>query len=60
MFMYRTGAAIPNVSDTDLANIQIYIPNNGAIDEISARIREAFELRQKSREQIEQIELEFI
>jgi type I restriction enzyme M protein len=57
MFMYRTGAAIPNVSDTDLANIMVYIPYNGEVDEVSKKIKKAFELRQESKNQIESIEL---
>ncbi|MEW6654168.1 MAG: N-6 DNA methylase, partial [Bacteroidota bacterium] len=35
MFMYRTGAAIPNVSDNDLLNIVIHVPEQKIIDEIS-------------------------
>jgi type I restriction enzyme M protein len=55
MFMYRTGAAIPNVSDADLANILIYVPYNGDVDRISKKIKKAFELRQESKNQIESI-----
>jgi type I restriction enzyme M protein len=58
MFMYRTGAAIPNVSDNDLSNIIIHLPNEKLIDEISKKMRKAFELRQESRNQIESIHLE--
>ena len=57
MFMYRTGAAIPNVSDTDLANIEIYIPFNGKKEIISHQIRKAFELKQEFKNQIESIAL---
>ena len=57
MFMYRTGAVIPNVSDTDLANILIYIPHNGEVSEISKKIKNAFDLRQESKNQIESIVL---
>ena len=59
MFMYRTGAAIPNVSDTDLANIIIHLPEQKTIDDISNKMKKAFELRQASKQQIESIELEF-
>ena len=55
MFMYRTGAAIPNVSDNDLANIIIHLPNEQTIDEISKKMEKSFELRQESRNQIESI-----
>ena len=58
MFMYRTGAAIPNVSDTDLANIIIHLPEQKTIDDISKKMKKAFELRQESKQQIESIELE--
>lgn len=58
MFMYRTGAAIPNVSDTDLANIIIHLPDQKTIDDISYKMKKAFELRQASKQQIESIELE--
>jgi len=58
MFMYRTGAAIPNVSDTDLTNIEIYVPLNGEKEIISNQIRKAFELKQEFKNQLENIELE--
>jgi type I restriction enzyme M protein len=58
MFMYRTGAAIPNVSDTDLANTVINLPSDEKIKEISSKMKKAFELRQESRNQIESISLE--
>jgi type I restriction enzyme M protein len=55
MFMYRTGAAIPNVSDTDLANTLINLPENNTIIDISNKMNRAFELRQESKNQIESI-----
>jgi len=60
MFMYRTGAAIPNVSDNDLLNIVIHIPEQKIIDEISNKMKHAFELRQESKKQIESINLELV
>ena len=60
MFMYRTGAAIPNVSDTDLANTLIHLPDDKIIKEISTKMKKAFELRQESRNQIESISLELV
>jgi type I restriction enzyme M protein len=57
MFMYRTGAAIPNVSDTDLYNAIIYIPNNGGVEKVSEKIKKSFYLREESKEQIESIKL---
>ena len=58
MFMYRTGAAIPNVSDTDLANIEVYEPFNGEKEIISNQIKKAFELKQEFKKQLENIMLE--
>jgi len=58
MFMYRTGAAIPNVSDSDLLNIVIHVPEQKIINEISSKMKNAFELRQESKKQIESIRLE--
>ena len=58
MFMYRTGAAIPNVSDTDLANIQIYVPLNEGKEIVSSQIKKAFELKQEFKNQLENIYLE--
>jgi type I restriction enzyme M protein len=57
--MYRTGAAIPNVSDTDLANTLINLPDDKMIIEISSKMKKSFELRQESRRQIESINFEF-
>ncbi|MBX2932004.1 MAG: N-6 DNA methylase [Chitinophagaceae bacterium] len=58
MFMYRTGAAIPNVSDIDLANIVIHFTDKKTIAEISDKMKKAFDLRQASKQQIESINLE--
>lgn len=57
MFMYRTGAAIPNVSDIDLANTIINLPDDSTIADISSKMKRAFELRQESKKQIESISL---
>lgn len=56
VFMYRTGAAIPSISDTDLENVLIFLPNKEEIDEISKKVKNAFELRDKSRKQFEAID----
>lgn len=55
MFMYRTGAAIPNVSDTDLMNIIIFLPSEENIQEISDKMKKSFDLRRESMECIENI-----
>jgi type I restriction enzyme M protein len=56
MFMYRTGAAIPNVSDSDLANILIYLPNEERQKHISDKVKRAFDLRKASKMELESIE----
>ncbi len=56
MFMYRTGAAIPNVSDSDLANILIYLPNEERQKHISDKVKRAFDLRKASKMVLESIE----
>ncbi|NJL59593.1 MAG: hypothetical protein HC887_08075 [Desulfobacteraceae bacterium] len=56
MFMYRTGAAIPNVSDADLANIRIHLPNDSIVRHISEKMKHAFELRQASKREFEDID----
>jgi len=58
MFMYRTGAAIPNVSDKDLSNILVYLPQEKVINDISQKVKSAVDLREKSKKIIEEIELE--
>lgn len=60
MFMYRTGAAIPNVSDIDLANTLINLPDEKTMKEISKKMKKAFDLREESRNQIESINLELV
>jgi len=55
MFMLRTGAAIPSVSDTDLADVRIYIPEKGVLNNIGDLVRQSCNLRQESRRLIEQI-----
>jgi type I restriction enzyme M protein len=59
MFMYRTGAAIPNVSDADLSNILIRLPDEEVIKQISQKVKKAFELRQESKKELAMIEHEF-
>jgi type I restriction enzyme M protein len=55
MFMYRTGAAIPNVSDTDLANILIELPDIAQQTHISEKVKRAFALRQAAKMEFESI-----
>lgn len=46
--LYRTGAAIPTVSDKDFSNILVYVPNDDEILEIADKVKLAFELRRQS------------
>jgi type I restriction enzyme M protein len=55
MFMLRTGAAIPSVSDVDLADARIYLPEKSILKSISDTVQKSFHLRQESRRLIEQI-----
>lgn len=58
MMMYRTGAAIPNVSDSDLSNILVYIPDDDNMEKIGEQMQKSFALRQESAKIIEQISLD--
>ncbi len=53
--MYRTGAVIPYISDKDLYNIIIYLPNQKAQSEISVKVKRSIELRQQAKEEIKSI-----
>lgn len=55
IMMYRTGAAIPNVSDVDLSNILIYIPDEKQMKEICEKMELSFQLRGESQKLIENI-----
>lgn len=54
---YRTGAAIPAITDDDLLKIMIYLPNLKIQEEIVKKIKEGFALRQRSRDLLNEIEL---
>ncbi len=58
IYMLRTGAAIPNVSDYDLANVLISIPDEQTIKAIGDKVRKSFELREKSKAELKNIKLE--
>lgn len=57
MMMYRTGAAIPNVSDNDLQNILVYLPEESVISHIGSQMQKSFALRNESAKMIEEIAL---
>ena len=48
MYMYRTGAAIPAVSDNDLINIIIEIPPEDELKKISEKMKRIFNLRNEA------------
>lgn len=55
VFMYRTGAAIPALSDDDFSNILIYLPPQNEIAKISSTIEKSFQLREIAKREIKQI-----
>ena len=59
MMMYRTGAAIPNVSDNDLMNILVYIPDESIINNIGNQMKQSFDLRKESVKVVENINLNY-
>lgn len=60
VFMFRTGATIPSISDSDFANLLIYIPNEKEIQEISEEMRTALKLRDISKKSMENINTKLI
>lgn len=46
---FRTGAAIPNISDEDFSKILVYIPDDQVLNEIVDSVKYSFELRKKSK-----------
>ena len=44
ILVYRTGAAIPAISDNDLRNILVPIPKQNIIESISGKIEESIEM----------------
>lgn len=58
VFMYRTGAAIPSLSDSDLANILIYLPSEKQIENISLKVQKSFQLRDEAQNEMNKIKSE--
>lgn len=48
IYQFRTGAAIPAVSDSDLRKVLILVPERRIQEEISQKMKEIYELRKKS------------
>ena len=57
VFMHRTGAAIPALSDVDLENILVYIPPEKEVEAISQRVQRSFELRKLAKQELGDIRL---
>ena len=57
VFMYRTGAAIPALSDEDFSKILVYIPSEKEIEQISSVVKKSFYLRQKAKNEMRNITL---
>jgi len=58
--MLRTGAAIPNISDNDFKNLLISIPSEKTMKEISGKVKKSFELREKSKSELNSIQYELV
>ena len=56
--VYRTGAAIPAISDKDLKRILIPIPDENTIKNISSNVREALGLRLKSKKILSSVSIQ--
>ena len=55
MYQFRTGAAIPTVSDNDLRKVLILVPEKKVQEEISQKVERIYELRTKSIEMINEL-----
>ncbi len=58
VFMYRTGAAIPAISDKDFSNILIYLPPKKEMDDIISSMEKSFKLRNNANKVLSEIEAE--
>jgi len=53
MLQIRTGAAIPSVSDDELGETLILLPDKKIQEQIAEKVRESHELREKSKQVLE-------
>jgi type I restriction enzyme M protein len=58
VYKYRTGAAIPSISDTDLANILVFRPSLKKEKEIAKLMSESIKLREEAKRILNTIALE--
>ena len=56
--MYRTGAAIPAISDKDFSYILVYLPPQKEMDNIISGMKKSFILRNDSNNILSKIEAE--
>jgi type I restriction enzyme M protein len=56
--MYRTGAAIPAISDKDFSNILVYLPPQNEMDDIVSSMEKSFKLRNDASDLLSKIESE--
>ncbi|WDN87947.1 type I restriction enzyme M protein [Desulfosarcina sp. BuS5] len=56
ILMYRTGAAIPAISDKDFFNILVYLPPQKEMDDIILRMEKSFKLRNEAKRILSKIE----
>lgn len=57
VFKYRTGAAIPAISDGDFLNILVYLPDQEIQREIAQKVKQGFELRAQSKQILDNLTL---
>lgn len=57
VYRYRTGAAIPAISDEDLGRVLVYVPPAEEQERIAQKVEESFALRKKSRDIMKSIKL---
>jgi type I restriction enzyme M protein len=55
---YRTGAAIPSISDEDLERVLVFLPPKDEQERIAKHLIKCFELRQASKRVLEEIKLD--
>ena len=58
VFMYRTGAAIPAISDKDFSDILVYLPPQKEMDDIISSMEKSFRLRNDANNVLSKIEAE--
>jgi restriction endonuclease S subunit len=60
VFQYRTGAAIPAISDEDLEKVLVYIPPKHSQDAIAGKVMKGFELRHESKRLVQDIRFSLV